>query len=837
MSDGTPQAGSSGTSRRSPLGVLMSAFVVASVVAGVLMAGLVLPAAGAAGLLTRDGLSMFNSLDVQLEDMPLPEGSTMYANDGKTVIARFYEENRVVTPLSRIAPVMRQAVVAIEDARFYEHGGVDPKGLVRAVVSNELNDGQVQGASTLTQQYVKNVLLESAVAAGDKEAAAAATVKTNSRKLKEIRMAIQYEQEHSKDEILEGYLNIANFGQNNYGVEAAAQYFFQTTAAKLTLPQAALLAGLVQIPESYNPFKHPQAATERRRLVLGRMLELGMITQAQFDEADATPLPTEPKRALSGCVTADEFGYFCDYALKMLLSDPRYAELGKTEKERLNAIKRGGLKIVTTVDAKLQKAATRYLMKKIPADDPSGVAAAAVTVEPGTGKVLTIAQNTYFNPEKGPGQTEVSYGVDGRYGASLGFQVGSNFKPFTLATWLGKNKGLYTNVNGNIKSRPFSDFTACGKRLSGQTYKFDNSEGQGQPTIDVMSATYRSVNTAYVDIESRLDMCDIAKTAEKMGVHLASPGPADCFADGTSSTKIPTQCPSLTLGAFAISPMTMASAYGVFASDGTYCPPAPVERMTDRTGKAIPVGVTECDANALPTNVARGVTFALKNVFTRGTATNVGRTPWPAAGKTGTTDASIHTWFTGYTQQRATSVVVTDPESYQRGTLNSPGQKSLNYRKIGGRYYSRVYGSTIAAPLWRQIMGVAMDGLPKKDWAKPTGKVLTGSGIRVANVTGRSIGDATGILRSQGFRVRIGPTAPAEFGSDRVARTSPAAGGRLERGSSVLLYPGDGSLRPEPPPVDEGGQDGGDNGDDNGNGNDNGNDNNGNGRGGGGGDD
>ena len=830
MSSTTPSGPPSRTGRRSPLGVLLVGFLTVSLVAGVLMAGLVLPAAGAAGLLARDGMSMFNSLDAQLEDMPLPEGSTMYASDGKTVIARFYEENRVVTPLSRVAPVMQQAIVAIEDSRFFEHGGVDPKGLVRAVVSNELNDGQVQGASTLTQQYVKNVLLESAVAAGDQTAARNAVVKTNARKIREIRMALQYEQDHSKEEILEGYLNIANFGQNNYGVEAASRYFFSTSAAKLTLPQAALLAGLVQIPETYNPFRHPEAATERRRAVLTRMSELGMITQEEFAEADAAELPNEPNRAKSGCVSAiKEFGYFCDYAVKMLLSDPRYASLGKTDKERLNIIKRGGLKIVTTVDAKLQKAATQYLMKRIPAADASGVAAAAVTVEPGTGKVLAIAQNRIFNPEKGPGQTEVSYGVDGKYGASLGFQVGSNFKPFTLATWLSKNKGLYTNVNGDIKRRPFSDFTACGQRLSGQTYEFDNSEGRGQATIDVMSATYRSVNTAYVDIESRLDLCDIAKTSEKLGVHLASvPFDNSCHADGKPSTKVPTQCPSLTLGSFNISPMTMANAYAVFASEGTYCPPTPVEGLTDRSGEPMAVGKTECDDKALPVNVARGVTYALKNVFTRGTATNVGRTPWPAAGKTGTTDASIHTWFTGYTKQRATSVVVTDPKVYKSSTLSPgiAGQRSLNNRRIGGDYYYRVYGSTIAAPLWRQIMGVAMDGLPDKDWKKPTGKVLTGSGIPVANVAGRTIGEASAILGRQGFRVRVASPVTSSLGADRVARTSPAPGGRLERGSTVTLYPGDGSQAPpappEPPQVNDGG---------NGNGNDQTKTNNGNGNG------
>ncbi len=792
----------------SRIAVLLAGLLAMSMVSGVLLAGLFLPAVGATGSFTRDGLALFNSMPDTLENLPLPEGSTLYASDGKTKIATFYEENRVVTTLDKISPWMRQAIVAIEDARFYEHGGVDTKGLLRAFVSNELNDGQVQGASTLTQQYVKNMLLENALAEGDQQAAKAATIKTNARKIKEIRMAIQLEKTMPKDAILEGYLNISNFGQNNYGVEAAAQYFFQTTAAKLTLPQAALLAGIVQTPEAYNPFFHPQAAKERRSMVLTRMEELGMITETERAAADKTPLPTKARVAKSGCINAGAAAYFCDYVKKALLTDPRYAVLGEDEKARLNALQRGGYHIVTTMDATLVKAATATMQKKVPAKDSSRVIASAVTMEPGTGRVLSIAQNTIYNPEKGPGQTEINYGVDKAYGGSLGFQVGSNFKPFTLATWLSKNKGLYTNVNGDLNVRPFSDFTACGQRLSGQTYKFGNSEGSGQPSIDVMSATYRSVNTAFVDIESRLDMCDIAKIAGKLGVHLASvPFDTSCFRAGVSHTSVPTQCPSLTLGVFNISPMTMANAYSVFASEGTYCEPTAVDAITDRSGTKQQIGATTCDAEALPTNVARGVTFALKNVFTRGTASGtVGRTPWPAGGKTGTTDASIHTWFTGYTKQRATSVVVTDPTVYDRGTLNSPGQKSLNGRKIGGRYYGRVYGSTIAAPLWRQIMGVAMEGLPHENWPAPTGKVLSGSGIPVANVVGRSIGEATGILRGQGFKVRVSSkTVAATFGSDRVAKTSPGAGGRLERGSTVTLYPGDGSQAPPPPPTNNNG--------------------------------
>jgi membrane peptidoglycan carboxypeptidase len=463
-------------------------------------------------------------------------------------------------------------------------------------------------------------------------------------------------------------------------------------------------------------------------------------------------------------------------------------------------------------------------MKKIPPADASGVAASAVTVEPGTGNVLSIAQNTYYNPAQGPGQTEVSYGVDEVYGGSTGFQIGSTAKVFTLATWLSKGKGLYTNVNGDLKSRQMNDFTACGDRLGGPNYTFGNSEGGGQPSIDVLSATVHSVNTAFVDIESRLDMCDIAKVSTKVGVHLASKGDSSCFQKGASLTSVPTQCPSLTLGAFNVSPMTMANAYATFAADGTYCQPTPVLGIKDRAGKALTVGKTTCDTGAVEPAVAHGVTFALKRVITSGTGTRAAGLRWPAAGKTGTTDSSVRTWFVGYTAQRSTAVVVADPKIYDHGAYGGPGPRSLNNRRIGGVGYGHVFGATIAAPLWRTITAAAMDGLERKDWPNPTGKMLEGSGIRVADVTGRSLGEATAILESQGFRVRVGSPVKSSVGNDRVAKTSPPPGGRLEKGSTVTIYPGDGSQQPQPFPVDPGqpGNGGGNGGGNNGGGNGNG---------------
>ena len=425
--------------------------------------------------------------------------------------------------------------------------------------------------------------------------------------------------------------------------------------------------------------------------------------------------------------------------------------------EQVAAIRRGGYKIVTTLDAPLQKAATETLMKKIPPTDDSQVATSAVTVQPGTGQVLTIAQNTIFNPQRGkPGQTELNFGVDKVYGGAAGFQVGSTFKPFTLATWLSKGKGLFTNVTGDQQWWNGRDFRACGESLGTGRFKVSNSEGSGPPAISVMQATFNSVNLAYMDMASRLDLCDITKTAEAMGVHLASPPTetlTQCYKDGIAVPgKLPTQCPSIILGALLISPLTMANAYATFAAEGTYCPPTPVLSILDRSGKAQSVGATKCVSEAIPANVARGVIYAGKKVFTDGTARGRG-IRWPAAGKTGTTDDSVRTWFVGYTKQLATAVVVADPKDYPE----HPGGKSLNNRRIGGVNYGHVFGATIAAPLWQSIMNIGMDGLPREDWPAPPAKMLEGSGIKVAEVVGRTIDEATGILQAQGFKVRVGP--------------------------------------------------------------------------------
>jgi membrane peptidoglycan carboxypeptidase len=328
---------------------LLASLVGTAVVAGLISAGLVMPAIGAAGATARGGVGFFEALPAELEQSPLAQQSRILYSDGST-LATFYSENRIVVPLDKISPVMRKAQVAIEDTRFYEHGGVDPRGVIRAAVNNASSSSSTQGASTLTQQYVKLTLQENALYAGNKAAARAAVAKDVSRKVQEMKYAIALEKKLSKDQILEGYLNIAYFGDGAYGVETAARHFFGIPAAKLSLPQAALLAGLVQQPGPYNPTAHPKAATDRRNVVLARMLQTGAISQRQHDQAVKTRLTLNMKRTSNGC-DASKAAFFCNYVYQLLTKSKI---LASTPEASAEMVKRGGLTVRTTLDRDMQ---------------------------------------------------------------------------------------------------------------------------------------------------------------------------------------------------------------------------------------------------------------------------------------------------------------------------------------------------------------------------------------------------------------------------------------------------------------------------------------------------
>lgn len=692
----------------------LAGLVAGSVLAGVLVAGLVLPVAAGAGAAVTGAGDFFLDLPSDLVTTGVPRTSVLQAADG-SVIAEFYTENRMPIPLAQMSPLVQQAVVAVEDSRFFQHGPLDAHGVARAVI-NDMSGGTTQGASTLTQQYVKNVLLEKAVAAGDVAAQRAAIAPTISRKVQELRYAIAVEKRLSKQEILQRYLNIVYFGERTYGVQAAALRYFGVTAAHLTLPQAATLAGMVQDPGAHDPLRHPAAARARRDVVLAGMRNQGLIPPDRYAAAVASPLRITGHPAPGGCAAAGANGFFCSYVVRSLLTDPRYSALGATRAARMHALETEGLLIRTTLDPVAQAGAVAAVNRGIPADDGSGLATTSVTVEPGTGAVVAMAENRAYAVTPGRGRTSVNYATDESLGGAAGFQTGSSFKPFTLATWLGAGHTLDETVDATRRAFPFPGFTACGHSLGkAPPYAPGNSEGRESGPMSVLAATAHSVNVAFVDMESQLDLCGIVRTASRLGVHVAAPVQA-CSRHAPPSNALPTCLPSLTLGVSSIAPLTMAAAYAGFATGGVFCEPFPVRaisRLPSDEAPAAPVAAYPKSCRpALKPQVASGVNQALSRVLTDGTAASVGPlSPWPSAGKTGTTDGPYDTWFVGYTAQRSTAVWVGDPGHLVRGAHS---RRRLVDLAVNGQYYPIIFGASIAAPIWKDVMETAMKPLPAR---------------------------------------------------------------------------------------------------------------------------
>src|SRR5450759_5150070 len=596
---------------------------------------LAMPFVASAGGVANSSTQFFDQLPSQLARNTLSQQSRIFAADG-SLLATFYWENRIVVPLDQIAKPIQQAVIATEDKRFYEHGGIDPQGLVRAAVKNATTS-DVQGASTLTQQYVKNVLIEAASSAGDVAGVQAARATSLIRKLREAKLAITLEKTMTKNEILAGYLNIAQFGASVYGVEAASLHYFGKSAKDVTYVEAALLAGITQSPSRWDPILHPEAAVQRRDVVLGVMRDQGVITPAQY--ADAMKITIKDMLANAskdtlGCRTAGDSGFFCDYVTKVIRNDPAF---GKTVAERINLLYRGGLDISTTLDPRLQSLAVTEVRNSVPDLDPSGLGAALVSVEPGTGKILAMAENRTFDPAPTPpvGSTAVNYNTDQAYGGSRGFSPGSAFKPFVLTDWLLQGHSLSEVVDATQKTRQKSSFQAkClgAHPFTGPDYRPGNVDGAGTGLMTVLKATANSVNTAFVDIGNQLDLCDITNVAESLGFHRA---------DGAKINPFP----SMIHGTNEVAPLTMAAADATFAANGTFCSPVAITKVTDTTGKELPIPDAGCH-QVLEQRITNAVEFAMSKVLSEGTAKKSalagGRV---AAGKTGTTQNNIALWF------------------------------------------------------------------------------------------------------------------------------------------------------------------------------------------------
>ncbi|GII97780.1 membrane peptidoglycan carboxypeptidase [Sediminihabitans luteus] len=685
---------------------LLLALVLVAGIGGILAGGLLIPVAAGTKTLADSAVQVFDDLPDDLEPGPLSQQSVIYANDGKTVIARYWTENRIVVGLDEVSQPMKDAVIATEDKRFWEHGGVDITGTTRAFVNN-FSGGDVEGASTLTQQYVKNVLIEQAVRDDDPLAAEAARAQTNERKLREAKLAIALEKKMTKPEILEAYLNISQFGNGVYGVETAARYFFGKHAKDLNITESATIAGITKGPSAYDPTISETTmknATGRRNTVLNLMYQQNYITLDQFNTARTSKLEDtldlHPVEA--GCAASQQYAFFCDYVTKEIVAQPAF---GETAKDRQDLLYRGGLSIVTTVDPTMQKAAYKDITEAVPADDPSTLEAAISSVEPGTGKILAMAQNRPYNPaatDNAEG-TVVNYSADMAHGASDGFQVGSNFKPFVLAEWLRSGHTLNETVNANKVPRNPSwfDTGSCSGPLADQEWTIANSEGNISGNVSVLKATAQSINTAFVDMGSKLKLCNIRDTAWDSGFRPSN-------AANPTVDDIELQAPMI-IGTGVSSPLQMAAAYATFASGGTYCTPIAITKVTDADGKDLAVPGQDCEQSLDP-KIANTVAYAMKGPLAPGGTAPHAALDRPAAGKTGTTQMSAQTWFTGYTPDLSTSVWVGSAE----------GNKQFNMdTTVKGVRYAPLYGSSIAAPTWHDFMTTALEGVPARDFAAP----------------------------------------------------------------------------------------------------------------------
>lgn len=771
---------------------LLLGLVAVALLGGVLLAAFFLPAVSASSAVAEDGVTLFDSYPSELEVEPLNEASRIEASDG-SLLATFYTENRIMVPLEEISPNIQHAVIAIEDKRFYEHGGIDPKGMARALASNA-GGGSTQGGSTLTQQYVKNALLMDAVQRGDQEDIDAATEQTYGRKLREAKLAISLEKKWSKDEILNGYLNVAQFGPSQYGVETGAQHYFSKSAKDLNPGEAALLAGITNGPNQYDPVKHPEAGQKRRNEVLWTMLDQGYIDQADYDKYTKQPVEDmlKIKTVRAGCASADGSGFFCDYVTRTLLNDQSFAP---TAAERRKLLYGGGLTIKTTLDPKLQKDAEEILNRKVPADSASGFGHSIVTVEPGTGKILTMAENRTFNPyaDAGAGETAINYNVPKSLGGGSGFPVGSTFKPFVLAQWLESGKSIYDTVG--TKREVMKTFPAkClnrGRWYETAGYNPDNAVSVPLSSMEtVLNATKFSVNTAYANMARQLDLCDIADTARDLGAIPATYNPYDQTTwdmpiDEMYGTEL---APSVVvLGELRISALDMASAYATFAAEGTYCKPTGINEVVDRNGDKMETTGSKCD-QVMDKSVADEIAWTLEQDLTDPRATGKGKVipGHDAGGKTGTSGSQFHTWYVGFTRQMSTAVWFGHPNANVRPAGFSVDGEVLQSGKV--------WGNTVSLPTWQEYMTKASEGLPNEAFpAAPSGAAPNTAAGKpaetgtVPDVSGNYLSAAQSTLQAAGYTTKVVREPSATVGQWYVIGTDPAPGTKLAPGSTVTI--------------------------------------------------
>jgi membrane peptidoglycan carboxypeptidase len=824
----------------------LAGFLGFSAIAGVLVTAMVTPALAVTSVAANNTMGIFENLPSNISIGTQSQRNVIYGmKDGAPVeIATIYKQNRLEVGWDSVSPFLKDAAVAGEDRRFFEHGGVDIPSVARALIKNSTDSAAgTSGSSTLDMQLVKNILVQEALNLPTKKerdaAYIAAQQQTIDRKLKEMKLAIGLDKKYTKNQILLGYLNIVGMGGNTYGVESAAQLYFSSNAKDLTLAQAASLIATVQQPNAQSvadPKNYP-ANKIRRDQILKAMLALKKIDQKQYDEAVATTIESEVKiqAPTNGCRNALNAKAACDYVTKLIATDPVgdaeaavvkaqaakpdadttaaqiagritaaktslatiketvapvVSALGSDPKERKANWENGGYKIYTSIDLGLQDVAQAALDRWTPpTENRFDLGAAADTVEGGTGRILVMAQNKVFDDAgtvvgqpADASKTALNLSTDYAYGSSVGFETGSTYKMFDLANWLQNGHGLNDMVNGTgPQTYKFSSFTApCNPGVLAGTTFPINNDGNAREGM-------MTVKQALMRSVNNAFM----SMAEKQDLCNIRDTAKSMGAHRADMKKDLDVNPSAILGSNEEAPLTMAGAVATIGAGGVHCTPIIIDKVVDPNGKELPGQAKTC-SQALTADVAAGTANAMIGSMTGGTSKP--GNPFdgvPIGGKTGTSPTRHQDWIIGTTTKVGTAV----------WTGNVTGKASLS--AFTNPITKVNYYSNSRFQIMKAVMKSANTNPALKGGAFPaaSAQMLAGESAKVPDVTGQTPAQAQALLESFNFIYADGGPVASSLPSGRVASTDPAAGTKTAVGTTVTIHTSDGSLATTMPDV------------------------------------
>lgn len=762
---------------------------------------MVAPAIAVTGMTASNSLSVFQDLPdyITIDEQRQRNSLIVMAIDGTTEIpiADIFDQNREEIPLEQMDEDLLWAAIDGEDRRFYEHGGVDVPSVIRAAIGQATNTSE-SGASTLTMQLVRNILILRAVNTpisekfteqDYKDAIKAATYPDLNRKLKEMKLAIGLEKKYTKEEILQGYLNIVLMGGTTYGVEAGAQRYYGVPASDLTPAQAASLVAIVQNPSKNGLDKVDNFPTnqKRRDVILNWMHTQGHLTDEEYQTAIATPVDETTvgsNAPRNGCTSAPvQFRIPCDYTIKSIYNG-EVPSLGATKAEQIQRWKEGGLKVVLSINPDLQGYSNDIVGQITPANETRMQLGSSVTsVEVGTGRILVMAQNKVFD-ETGQGDplttTAVNFSGDVKHGAATGAQPGSTYKPFTLLAFLAAGHGAMETFDAGILKMPmskFKDTCNAGGVWGGEDYTYKNDSGE-RGLYTAVRGTAQSVNSVFTQMAAELDQCEIRDMARSFGMHRA-----DGAVDGSDMFTRP----SCSLGGcennFVSS--TMAAAYAGIANQGTFCTARIIDHIYDSSKTDLGGQPQTCNPSLASPAVANTAAYAMAQVMTAGTGSSSNpRDGTPYIGKTGTANKAQNTWMVGSSTRVATAVWVG----------NIVGEQSLRAISVNG-----IYGGNLRHRIFKPI-ATAIDGhYPGTAFPAPDAAMMTGTPVIVPdNLVGGTPEQAKSALETAKLSYVDGGPIDSDLPAGTVVKTEPGSGASVPKGSPVVVYTSNGQAAAVP---------------------------------------